>query len=278
MKKKDDIDEALIKAYMNNRTVNQNLYKATSSEYYYVTDADYKEPVNITSEKSRRSLKDLFSFSFISSKEKAMQKAEQEMNDLINPNKMYEKLGVDVLCLRLGSHIIFLADPDAENKLLPKIASFRVRMAEKLGYIIPNVRIQDDPLLNENEYQILVRGKEVFRAELTSENICNFDIQPILSELEEVCIKYVHQIMEKTNILKIMELVRAENPTLVNDLVPLFISATDLKTIFANLISKRISVKDVIYIFEILNNHARYVYDLDTLTDILIKELNFDYK
>ena len=81
--------------------------------------------------------------------------------------------------------------------------------------------------------------------------------------------------MSKTTVLKLMELVITQDPTLVNDLIPVFLSAIDLKIILANLIYERISIKDIILVFEILNDYARYTQDRELLSKILIKELSF---
>ena len=52
------------------------------------------------------------------------------MQDLVNPNKMYERLGVDVLSLQVGSGLLPIADPDQEGQLLAKIAALRQRVTE----------------------------------------------------------------------------------------------------------------------------------------------------
>lgn len=52
--------------------------------------------------------------------------------------------------------------------------------------------------------------------------------------------------MTKTDVLKLMELVRSQDPTLVNDLVPAIISTSDLRKIFVNLIREKVSIKDII--------------------------------
>ena len=60
----------------------------------------------------------------------------------------------------------------------------------------------------------------------------------IVSHLQECVRKYVDEIMTKTDVLKLMELVKTQDPTLVNDLVPAIISTSDLSKIFVNLIGK----------------------------------------
>ena len=90
-----------------------------------------------------------------------LENVKQNMQDLVNPNKMYERLGVDVLSLQVGSGLLPIADPDQEGQLLAKIAALRQRVTDELGYIIPNIRIMDSSALDANEYLISIRGNKV---------------------------------------------------------------------------------------------------------------------
>lgn len=83
------------------------------------------------------------------------------MQDLVNPNRMYERLGVDILSLQVGSNLLVIADPDQEGQLLAKIAALRQRVTDELGYILPNIRIMDSSALDANEYMISIRGNTV---------------------------------------------------------------------------------------------------------------------
>ena len=90
-----------------------------------------------------------------------LESVRQNMQDLVNPNRMYERLGVDVLSLQVGSGLLIIADPDQEGQLLPKIAALRQRVTDELGFIIPNIRIMDSSALEANEYMISIRGNTV---------------------------------------------------------------------------------------------------------------------
>lgn len=202
----------------------------------------------------------------------------QEMQDLINPNRQYERLGVDVLLISVAENVVPIVDPDKKGSLLTKLSVLRYKLTDELGYILPNVRILDSELLKPNQYSIYIKGKQVFIGKVTETDIENNNCSKIINNLKEICIKYVHQIITKTDVLKLMELIKSQDPTLVNDLIPIFLSPIDIKKILANLISQNISIKDVISVFEILNDHARYTQDIKELTKILKKELNFTNK
>ena len=238
----------------------------------------------------------------------------KSMSDLTNPNRMYERLGVDVLNLQVGTGLLEIADPEQDGLLLPKIAALRQRVTDELGYIIPNIRIMDSSAIGANEYMISVRGNTVAVGtvypkksmviadqwdaagkEVPKEAIIGVDptyqtqaywmdtdflkkhtevlavdsVDVIITHLQDCVRKYVDEIMTKTDVLKLMELVKSQDPTLVNDLVPAIISTSDLRKIFVNLIREKVSIKDIIYIFERLCDYARFSKEPDILSERL---------
>lgn len=238
----------------------------------------------------------------------------QNMQDLVNPNRMYERLGVDVLALAVGTGLLSIADPEQDGQLLAKIAALRQRVTDELGFIIPNIRIMDSSALDANEYSISIRGNKVasgfvypgkvmvladqwdaMNKPVPQDAIVGLDptyqtqaywlskdsIDPndniskteptdvVVTHLQESVRKYVDEVMTKTDVLKLMELVKSQDPTLVNDLVPTIISTSDLRKIFVNLIRERVSIKDIIFIFERLCDYARFSKEPDILSERL---------
>ena len=92
---------------------------------------------------------------------KMLEDDRQNRQDLVNPDKRFEKLGVDILRLEIGAGLLCIADPDQDGKLLANISALRVELRDKLGYIIPNIRICDSSELENFEYQISVRDEVV---------------------------------------------------------------------------------------------------------------------
>ena len=243
-----------------------------------------------------------------------LESVKQNMQDLVNPNRMYERLGVDILSLQVGSNLLVIADPDQEGQLLAKIAALRQRVTDELGYILPNIRIMDSSALDANEYMILIRGNTVatgyvypgkfmviadqwdsMKKEVPEDAIIGIDptyqtqaywinqddaksarlvtavdaTDVIVTHLQECVRKHVDDVMTKTDDLKLMELVRSQDPTLVNDLVPTIISTSDLRKIFVNLIREKVSIKDIIFVFERLCDYARFSKEPDILSERL---------
>ena len=241
-----------------------------------------------------------------------LESVRQNMQDLVNPNKMYERLGVDVLSLQVGAGLLVIADPEQEGQLLAKIAALRQRVTDELGYILPNIRIMDSSALEANEYVISIRnnvvasgfvypGKYMVIADQwdsikktipedavvgidptyqtqaywiseedakSAKGVTAVDATDVLvTHLQECVRKHVDEVMTKTDVLKLMELVRSQDPTLVNDLVPAIISTSDLRKIFVNLIREKVSIKDIIFVFERLCDYARFSKEPDILSE-----------
>lgn len=243
-----------------------------------------------------------------------LESVKQNMQDMVNPNKMYERLGVDVLSLQVGNNLLAIADPEQEGQLLAKIAALRQRMTDEYGYIIPSIRIMDSTAIGDNDYLISIRNNDVATGQIHPDRlmimaeqwdatgkavpqdvITGIDptyqqpvywVKPeeigedsglttvdpenaIVSHLQECVRKYVDEIMTKTDVIKLMELVKTQDPTLVNDLVPAIISTSDLRKIFVNMIREKVSIKDIIFIFERLCDYARFSREPDILSERL---------
>lgn len=241
-----------------------------------------------------------------------LENVRQNMSDLVNPNRMYERLGVDILSLQVGIGLIRIADPEQEGQLLAKIAALRQRMTDELGYIIPNIRIMDSSALENEEYLISIRNNPVasgfvypgrfmviadqwsalglppptdavratdptyqtpvywINQEQIQDGVTAVDpTDAIVTHLQDCVRKYVDEVMTKTDVLKLIELVKSQDPTLVNDLVPAIISTSDLRKIFVNLIREKVSIKDIIFIFERLCDFARFSKEPDILSERL---------
>ena len=244
-----------------------------------------------------------------------LDQAKDNMAELINPNRMYEKLGVDPLSLQVGNDLLIIADPDQNGQLLGKIAGLRSQMTDELGFILPNIRIMDSANLGPNEYLISIRGNPVaaanvypdrymipanyFQAQnLRPPNNVITDMEPtygleeaywltspdipeilqrsavdatdaLIGHLREVVIKHVDEVMTKMDVLKLMELVRQQDQSLIQELVPAIMTPNDLRKIFVNLIREKVSIKDIMFVFERLSDYARFSKEPDILSERL---------
>ncbi|MBR1908305.1 flagellar biosynthesis protein FlhA [bacterium] len=85
--------------------------------------------------------------------------------------------------------------------------------------------------------------------------------------LEYVSIKYVEELLDYEAVNKYMELVTEKNPFLVENIIGDFISVSELRYLMVSLIRERVSIKDIVYFFEKINDFS----DEPTKEDLLDK-------
>ena len=96
----------------------------------------------------------------------------------------------------------------------------------------------------------------------------------IARALEYVAVKYVDELLDYEDLDKYLEIVNNFNPFLVENVVPDFISLADLRFILTSLIRERVSIKDIIYIFEKINDYAEDSMKADLLKKIRLSLAN----
>lgn len=235
-----------------------------------------------------------------------LEETKQQLRDLVDPCKMYERLGVDILSLQVGAGLLSIADPDQDGELLAKTAALRQRLTDELGYIIPNIRIMDSSGIDANEYYISVRQNVVADGfvypdkymviadeweskvgEIPENARCGVDpcysvqaywldkeqvedkphitasdaVDVIITHLREVVIKYVDLILTTVDIDKYIVLAKS-TIEISNRL-----HKEDFRKIFVNLIREKVSIKDIILIFDRLNDYSRTLTDSDRLSE-----------
>ena len=92
--------------------------------------------------------------------------------------------------------------------------------------------------------------------------------QYIARALEFVSIKYVDDLLDYNELDKYIDVVSKKNAFLVENLIPDFLSLSDLRYILTSLITERISIKDITYIFEKMNDYAEDNARIDLLKKI----------
>ena len=71
-----------------------------------------------------------------------------------------------------------------------------------------------------------------------------------------IAVREVSDIMDYNDINKYVEIVLEKNSFLVDNIIPDFITASDLKYLLTCLIRERVSVKNIVYLFEKINDYA----------------------
>ena len=216
----------------------------------------------------------------------------------ISPDNMYSSLSQDKFVINLSEELIETVIQDTEENLLAETVKIRQRLADTLGYVIPNIVFSNEDPLEANEFSIVLHGIEVFRASVFPEKVCIFKnelggykkkksdihtkdaitgkdifwideevardfwvnkltpVQYIGRALEFVSVKQVDEILDYNAVNKYMEIVQENNSFLINNIYPDYMSAAEIKYILSSLIRERVSVKDIVYLFEKINDFS----------------------
>jgi len=81
-------------------------------------------------------------------------------------------------------------------------------------------------------------------------------VEYIGKAIEYIAIREVSDIIDYNDINKFVEIVVESNSFLVDNIIPDFITAADLKYLLTCLIRERVSVKNIVYLFEKINDYA----------------------
>lgn len=94
-------------------------------------------------------------------------------------------------------------------------------------------------------------------------------VRVITAHIAEVVRKNIDDLLEKSDVRKILDQVKQYDTQLVDNLVPGAISLGDLRRIFVNLLKERVSIRDVHYVLERLEDLSIGIKDPDQLSEKL---------
>jgi flagellar biosynthesis protein FlhA len=103
--------------------------------------------------------------------------------------------------------------------------------------------------------------KDFWQAGLTSSEY-------IAKALEYIAVKYVDDLLDYEDIDKYLDVVEKENPFLVDNIIPDVLNYADIKYIMTSLIKEHVSIKNITYIFEKINDYAEDTSKTDIISKI----------
>ncbi len=252
----------------------------------------------------------------ITKKLNELKNLKSQLADVLNPEKMYERVNQERLTIVLSDELISLLENKKGAPLITETVKLRQKLTDELGYVIPAIKFTNSETLNANEYRIDVRGVKVYsgivypnylryyegQSNITKkpkDSIEDLDLislkkvfwieesktknywekgldpaQVITRNLEFIVLKYADEIMDYTDISRYVEIVGTQNLYLIENLIPDNLSVGDIRFILASLIRERVSVKDIIYIFEKLNDIAPEAESNEEILEIIRKKLS----
>ena len=90
----------------------------------------------------------------------------------------------------------------------------------------------------------------------------------IAHALEYISIKYVDDLLDYEDIDKYLNVVEKENAFLVDNIIPDVLTYSDIKYIMASLIKEKVSIKNITYLFEKINDNVDENSKMDILNKI----------
>jgi len=92
-------------------------------------------------------------------------------------------------------------------------------------------------------------------------------VSVLATHLTEVIKSYAFEILGRQEVQTLVDSVKQHNPAVVEELTPALLSIGDIQKVLAKLLHERISIRDMVTIFETLADYAQITKDTDILTE-----------
>ena len=194
----------------------------------------------------------------------------EENIDLINPDLTDNLIAYTVKARQELANSLGFVIPkikyENDETLDENIVAISVRGVETLAIPIYNgykmfyteaLNLEEYPKGSIDDYDYITEMPVVWIQEEYCKDYWEKGLLPcevVMRYLKHICIKYVDEILDYNDINRYIDVVSEENMFLVENIIPDFISVAELKYILCNLLKERVSIKDIVYIFEKLND------------------------
>ena len=111
-----------------------------------------------------------------------------------------------------------------------------------------------------------IQENEREQAELSGYTVVD-PVSVLATHLTEVIKGHAAEIIGRQEVQTLVESVRQSNPAVVDELVPNMMSLGDIQKVLANLLRERISIRDLVTIFETLADYAPATKDTEVLAE-----------
>ncbi len=96
----------------------------------------------------------------------------------------------------------------------------------------------------------------------------------LATHLMETLKRHAHEILSRQDTQTLLDNMKKENPTLVEELIPNVMSVGSVQKVLQNLLRERIPIRDMVTILEALSDFASHTKDLNILTEYVRQCLN----
>ncbi|RKN86506.1 flagellar biosynthesis protein FlhA [Paenibacillus ginsengarvi] len=96
----------------------------------------------------------------------------------------------------------------------------------------------------------------------------------VATHLTEVVKRHAHELLGRQETKMLIENIKESYPALVDELIPNVLSVGDVQKVLAKLLKEKISIRDLVTIFETLADYGTYTKDPDILTEYVRQALS----
>lgn len=96
----------------------------------------------------------------------------------------------------------------------------------------------------------------------------------VATHLTETIKRHAHELIGRQEAKMLVENVKESYPALVEELIPSILTIGDVQKVLAKLLKEKVSIRDLVTIFETLADHGHYTKDPDILTEYVRQALS----
>jgi len=96
----------------------------------------------------------------------------------------------------------------------------------------------------------------------------------VATHLTEIVKRHAHELIGRQETKMLIENVRESYPALIDELIPSILSIGEVQKVLTKLLREKVSIRDLVTIFESLADHGQYTKDPDILTEYVRQSLS----
>lgn len=96
----------------------------------------------------------------------------------------------------------------------------------------------------------------------------------VATHLTEIIKRHAHELIGRQETKQLVENVKESYPALIDELIPSILAIGDVQKVLSKLLREKVSIRDLVTIFEALADHGNYTKDTDILTEYVRQSLS----
>lgn len=163
-------------------------------------------------------------------------------------NLFYQKLVIQAINICLGPDQYAILVENDEAILPSALAELRSDLLEEKGYIIPSFDVTPLDSLIDEQFMIFIRNEVVFKAKI--DNTVLDRSKYITDQVYDMVFKHADKLVTREMVWNILKIIEETDRYIVEELKAKNISIGLIREVFVNLLTEKISIKDIRLIFQ----------------------------